>query len=172
VGGSVLFWVAWKLLRLGTESQHPEDRTSKAEETRNLRQAIILIVTADFMMSLDNVIAIAGSAHGSPFLIVAGLLISMPLLMGTGGAISVLIDRFTWLVPLGAGVICFTGSRMIFEDQFIESKLELPPLLILAISVAVGVALVPLFGWANRRRAGPDGQLAAEPVLSGGLDAE
>lgn len=90
VGGCVLFWVAWKLLRLDTESHHPENRTSKAEETRNLRQAIILIQTADFMMSLDNVIAIAGSAHGSALLIVTVLLISMPLLMGTGGAISML----------------------------------------------------------------------------------
>lgn len=150
VGGIVLFWVSWKLLRIdvgGTE----EEKT--AHESRNFRQAIILIVTADFMMSLDNVIAVAGSAHGNITLLIAGLLLSMPLLMTSGGAISLLIDKFKWLVLVGAAVISFTGTRMVFEDRFVESRLLMAPATVIVVSVLVGLFVPAVFGWINRRKA-------------------
>jgi YjbE family integral membrane protein len=148
VGGLVLFWVAWKLIKMDVEGSEEND----IKNTKNFRQAIIIIVTADFMMSLDNVIAVAGTAHGDIVLLILGLLLSMPLLIGTGGAISLLIDRFKWLVFVGAAVICFAGSRMIFEDRFIESRLQMPTALILIISVVIGVALPALFVWLNRKK--------------------
>jgi len=61
---------------------------------------------------------------------------------------------------------------MILEDQFIESRLELSPVLVLVISVAVGLALVPLFAWATKRRAAHTRPRAAEPAPSGALDTE
>lgn len=151
IGGVVLFWVVWKLLKIDV-AEESAGEGEKARETKNFRQAIILIVTADFMMSLDNVIAVAGSAHGNVILIIAGLIISMPLLMTTGGAISMLIDKFKWLVFLGAAVISFTAVRMIFEDKFIESKLNITGIVVIIISVVVGIALPLLFTWINRRR--------------------
>jgi len=154
VGGCVLFWVAWKLLRLDVSDTEKEE-AKKARQAENFRQAIILILTADFMMSLDNVIAVAGTAHGNIVLLIFGLLLSMPLLMTTGGAISLLIDRFEWLVFLGAAVIVFTGTRMIFEDRFIESLFPVPMFLILAISVVVGIAVPGIFFWLNKRKVKP-----------------
>jgi YjbE family integral membrane protein len=152
IGGCVLFWVAWKLLRLDVSEADSEEE-NKTKQAKNFRQAIILILTADFMMSLDNVIAVAGSAHGNIILLICGLLLSMPLLMTTGGAISLLIDKFKWLVFLGAAIITFTGTRMIFEDKFIESHLPLPTAVILIISVLVGIAIPAFFVWLNRRKA-------------------
>jgi YjbE family integral membrane protein len=152
VGGCVLFWVAWKLLRLDTGGAEGEEK-DKAKQASNFRQAIILILTADFMMSLDNVIAVAGSAHGHIVLLIFGLLLSMPLLMTTGGAISLLIDKFKWLVFLGAAVIVFTGTRMIFEDNFIASKLPIPVAIVLTVSVFIGIAVPAVFVWLNRRKA-------------------
>jgi len=149
VGGSVLFWVAWKLMRMDVEGSEEND---DKKNTKNFRQAIIVIVTADFMMSLDNIIAVAGTAHGDIVLLILGLLLSMPLLIGTGGAISLLIDRFKWLVFVGAAVICFAGSRMIFEDRFIESRLQMPTVLILIISAVIGVVLPALFVQLNRKK--------------------
>ena len=152
VGGCVLFWVASKLLRLDvgeTESEEGE----KARVAQNFRQAIILIVTADFVMSLDNVIAVAGTAHGNVVLLIAGLLISMPLLMTTGGAISLLIDKVRWLVFLGAAVIVFAGTRMVFEDGFIESRLHVPLAVYLPISILIAVAMPTFFVWLNKRKA-------------------
>ena len=152
VGGCVLFWVAWRLLRLDVEKD--EDEGGKAKQASTFRQAIILIVTADFMMSLDNVIAVAGSAHGDILLLILGLLMSMPLLMTTGGAISLLIDKFKWLVFLGAAVIVFTGTRMIFEDKFIAAHLHVPSIVVMAVSACVGIGVSGLFVWINRRKAG------------------
>lgn len=151
IGGCVLFWVAWKLLRLNVSEAETEEE-QKEKQARNFRQAIILILTADFMMSLDNIIAIAGTAHGSIILIIFGLLLSMPLLMTTGGAISLLIDRFKWLVFLGAAVIVFAGTRMIFEDRFIESRFPVPLAIVLTVSIFIGIAVPALFVWLNRRR--------------------
>ena len=152
VGGCVLFWVAWRLLKIDTA---PTADTCKDDKnaTKNFRQAIVLIVTADFMMSLDNIIAIAGAAHGNIFLLIAGLLISMPLLMGTGGAISLLIDKFKWLVYVGAAVICFTGIRMIFEDKIIEPLVPLSAIAVVIISAVCGLAITWLFYFINKRRA-------------------
>ncbi len=113
VGGLVLVWVVYKLLKLDVGS---EDEAGGTRAASNLRQAIVLILAADFMMSLDNVIAIAGSAHGSISLLIAGLLISMPLLMMTGGVISSLIDRAKWLVYVGAIAISFTAARMVLAS--------------------------------------------------------
>jgi YjbE family integral membrane protein len=149
VGGCVLFWVAWKLMKMDVEGDSGDDATN---HTKNFRQAIFIIVTADFMMSLDNVIAVAGTAHGDIVLLILGLLLSMPLLIGTGGAISLLIDRFKWLVFVGAAVICFAGTRMIFEDRFIESRLQMPTALILVISAVAGIVLPFLFVRLNRKK--------------------
>jgi YjbE family integral membrane protein len=150
-GGLVLFWVAWKLIKMDVEG--PEEGEEKTKHTKNFRQAIIVILTADFMMSLDNVIAVAGTAHGDIVLLILGLLLSMPLLIGTGGAISLLIDRFKWLVFVGAAVISFAGARMILEDRFIESRIHMPTIFVVIISAMIGIALPALFVWFSRKKA-------------------
>lgn len=148
-GGLVLIWVAYKLLKLDVNKSEDEKKTKEAS---NFRQAILLILTADFMMSLDNVIAVAGSAHGSIILLIAGLLISMPLLMTTGGAISMLIDRFKWLVYAGAFAIVFTAARMVFEDKMIEAQFPLPTPVVLVAAASVGMIVPSGFVWFNRWR--------------------
>jgi YjbE family integral membrane protein len=142
-GGLVLVWVVYKLLR----SDAAEGEDGQARRATTFRQAILLIVVADFMMSLDNVIAVAGSAHGSIPLLVVGLLLSMPLLLTTGGLVSMLIDRLHWLVWVGAFAISFTAVRMIFEDRGVESRLHATGPVVLACSVAAGL-LVPGACWA------------------------
>jgi YjbE family integral membrane protein len=141
VGGIVLVWVVWKLLKLDAGPEVVNE--AEKESASTFRQAIVLILAADFMMSVDNVIAIAGSAHGSVPLLIAGLLISMPLLMLTGGVISSLIDKARWLVYVGAIAISFTAARMVFEDKAIELRFPLPGPVPLVISAALAF-LLPL----------------------------
>lgn len=141
-GGLVLVWVVYKLLRADAE----EGEDGEARQAASFRQAILLIAVADFMMSLDNVIAVAGSAHGSIPLLVAGLLLSMPLLLTTGGLISMLIDRLRWIVWVGAVAISFTAARMVFEDRGVESHLHATGPVVLACSLAAGL-LVPGVCW-------------------------
>lgn len=149
IGGLVLIWVAYKLLKLDISGTEAEEE-KKAKEAKNFRQAIILILAADFMMSLDNVIAVAGAAHGSVVLLIAGLLISMPLLMTTGGFISLLIDRFSWLIFVGAFAITFTATRMVFEDKFIEAHLQEPAWIVLTVAAVVGLVVPAFFVTLNR----------------------
>jgi YjbE family integral membrane protein len=154
IGGSVLFWVAWKLMRMDVEETATEEE-QKAKRTRNFRQAIIVIITADLMMSLDNIIAVAGTAHGNIVLLILGLLLSMPLLIGAGGAISLLIDRFKWLIFAGAAVIVFAGARMIFEDRFVSSRIHVTTTIVLIISAVIGITVPVLFVRFNRSNAKP-----------------
>ncbi len=144
-GGAVLVWVVYKLLRVDAQ----EDRDEQASQAGSMRQAIVLIAVADFMMSLDNVIAVAGSAHGSIPLLIAGLLLSMPLLLTTGGLVSMLIDRLRWIVWVGAFAISFTAARMILEDRGIASRLHAAGAVVLGCSLAAGL-LVPGACWALR----------------------
>lgn len=151
VGGIVLFWVAYRLLEPGAKGGNE----TEAKEAKSFRQAIFLIVAADFMMSLDNVIAVAGSAHGSIFLLVAGLVISMPLLMTAGSLISRLVDKARWLVYIGAAAISFTGARMIFEDKAVESRVGAGRVVVLLVSAAAAIlipALILLLGKRKRKK--------------------
>ena len=156
VGGLVLVWVVYKLLMPEAEAADG----SAAKEAKSLRQAILLIVAADFMMSLDNVIAVAGSAHGSVFLLIAGLLISMPLLMTAGGLISSLIDKARWLVYVGAAAISFTAVRMVFEDRAVEERIRVDQGMVLLASSAAAVLIPAFFILIGKRRearaGGPD----------------
>lgn len=146
-GGLVLVWVVYKLLRPGAEPEGGKGPKSAG----TFRQAILLIVAADFMMSLDNVIAVAGSAHGSVFLLIAGLLISMPLLMTAGGLISGLIDKARWLVYLGAAAISFTAARMVFVDRAVEAWLHAGQGVAIIVSLASAILIPGAFVLAGRR---------------------
>jgi YjbE family integral membrane protein len=151
IAGAVLFWVAWKLLSLNSRIED-DNKKIRSKSSDSFRQAIILILLADFTMSLDNVLAIAGAAHGNFLLLIIGLLISMPLLMTTGNFISRLIDRLRWVPFLGASVIIFTGIRMILEDRFIDQYLILPEPIILAIAAAGGIIISGIIWLVKRRK--------------------
>ena len=151
IGGLVLVWVAYRLLELDAGKS---EQAQKPKEAKNFREAIFLIVAADFMMSLDNVIAIAGSAHGNVVLLIAGLLLSMPLLMTTGGLISLLIDKFRWLVFVGAFAISFTAVRMVLEDKMIETAFPQPTVVVISTAVLVGLLIPGVFVWKNNRKPG------------------
>jgi YjbE family integral membrane protein len=152
IGGAVLFWVAWKLLDLNVGEEDDDETKIKSKSAENFRQAIILILLADLTMSLDNVLAIAGAAHGNYLLLIIGLLISMPLLLTTGSFISRLIDRFRWIPFLGAAVIIFTGIRMILEDKFLVQYLVLPEPLTITIAAAGGILVSFIILLINRRK--------------------
>jgi YjbE family integral membrane protein len=147
-GGLVLFFVAWGLLNVDTDVGGGDNAAP-----HGLRRAIQLIVVADLTMSLDNVIAVGGTAKGDDGLVLAGLLLSMPLLMAAGGFVSTLIDRYGWLVYLGAGAICLTAARMVLEDEAVAASLPWGPVTTLALGLLAAVAVPLVFRWIQQRRA-------------------
>jgi len=115
IGGLLLTWIAFKLLKEEEESKEG----FKAAGT--LREAVITILVADFVMSTDNVLGVAGASQGNVGLLLFGLVFSMAILMWMGNVVADLINRFIWLSYVGAAVIVWTGALMVFEDPLVLS---------------------------------------------------
>jgi YjbE family integral membrane protein len=115
VGGFLLCGVALKLL--GEEKEEP---TPQAAPVRRLGHAIWTILMANLIMSLDNVLAVAGVGRTHPQLIVFGLLLSITLLITGSLFISELMNKYPMLVTLGAGILAWTAGRMIGSDVIIQ----------------------------------------------------
>lgn len=112
IGGFLLVWIAYKLLTEEKSHDH-----IKAEES--LWAAIRTIIIADAVMGLDNVLAVAGAAHGSFLLVALGLLISVPIVVWGSTLIIGWLERFPSLIYVGAGVLAWTAAKMIVDEPFI-----------------------------------------------------
>ncbi|MBC8081071.1 MAG: TerC family protein [Gorillibacterium sp.] len=113
VGGVLLLWIAYNLM-VGKE-----DHNITAKES--VWAAIGTIVMADAAMGIDNVLAVAAAAQESFLLIVLGLLISIPIVVWGSTLFIKLIDRFSWIMYLGAAIIAYTAAHMITEEGLLKS---------------------------------------------------
>lgn len=108
-GGLMLLYIAFKLLFEDTEEVH-------IRESSTLWSAIQTILVADFVMSLDNVLAIAAIADGDLALIVIGIAISIPIVVWGSGIIVKLLQRYPILVFAGSAILAYTAGEMILRD--------------------------------------------------------
>jgi len=115
IGGLLLIWIAIKLL--------VEDKSVECSEAGSLGEAIRIIITADVVMGIDNVIAIAGAAHGSIWMVILGLLISVPIIMWGSTVILRLIERYPVIIYIGGGVLAWTAGKMMAGDKIISDLL-------------------------------------------------
>jgi Mg2+-importing ATPase len=113
-GGVALSWIALRLLQDETQD---ENGTPPPE---SLGHAVWTIITANCVMSLDNVLAIASIGHGRPVLIVVGLGISIVLTLTSSVLIADWMNRYPFLVTLGGGVLAWTSGRMIATDTVVS----------------------------------------------------
>ena len=114
IGRAVVLWIAVKLLVDEGEAEGP------AHQVRGFWHAIWIIAVADFVMSTDNMLAVAGASGGAWERILFGLGLSIPIIMFCSGVIAGLMDRFPILADLGAGILGWTGGDMIVEDAWIK----------------------------------------------------
>lgn len=112
VGGLVLTWIACKLL-LGEE----DHAISADDADRSALAAIRMIFVADFVMSLDNMLAVAGASHGDWQRLLLGLLVSIGIIMTCSAFIARLMNRFKWIVYLGAAILALTAAEMMMGDR-------------------------------------------------------
>ena len=120
VGGILLLWIGIKLV---LDSNKVNDITVKSE--KNLFAAIKTIIVADFVMSLDNSVAIAAAANGNIYLVVFGLLLSVPIIIWGSNIILKLIDKYPVIIYLGAGLLGWIAADMIQTDVFMASNFEM-----------------------------------------------
>ena len=119
VGGLLLVWIAYKLL---VEEKGHDD----IEAGGSLWEAIRTIIIADALMGLDNVLAVAGAAHGSFLLVILGLLISVPIMVWGSTFILKWIERFPIIITIGAGVLAWTAAKMIVDEPFLKAYFANP----------------------------------------------
>jgi len=118
VGGALILWIAIQLLMEGDAGDGVEN------EATTLWQAIKIILIADLTMSLDNVLAVAGAAEGSLFLLVFGLVMSIPIVIYTSNLLSTLMDKYPIIIFIGAAILGRVGGEMIITDPFVEHWLH------------------------------------------------
>lgn len=145
-GGLLLLWIAIKLMLPEDEDGHD------IESSEHLWGAVKTIIVADFVMSLDNVIGVAGAAHGSLVLLLFGLALSIPLIVWSSQLIMHWMARFPVIVLLGAGLLGYVAGQMIFTDPGVLSLLPPLPEWVGQLAGAVGAFAVVLIGrWLERR---------------------
>jgi len=149
-GGILLAGIAFKLF-----TQKEDINVNKVCDSTSFHSVVKIIILADLAMSLDNMLAVAGAAHGNIGLVVFGLLLSVPIIIFGSQMVSLLVERYPVLLFAGAGVLAWTGGKMLVEDAVLQrfinfwglSSWQLEMLVPLAVTVVVLV-----FGWNSRRR--------------------
>ncbi|OZB91702.1 TerC family protein [Paenibacillus sp. XY044] len=117
VGGFMLIWIALNLL-----IENKDD--IRLQESSTIWKAVRTILAADFIMSLDNVLAIAGLANGDLALIVIGIAISIPIVVWGSNLIVTWLHRFPVLVYFGAGILAYTAGEMLLQDHRLGALLS------------------------------------------------
>ena len=113
IGGVLLLWIGIKLLTDHTD----DDLEGKIAEKGSLIGAIQTIIIADFVMSLDNTLAIAAASKGSMFLVVFGLVVSVPIIIGGSAIILKMMERYPFIITFGAGLLGWLGGDLIANDK-------------------------------------------------------
>lgn len=117
VAALLLVWIAWRLL-------FQEDDHSNVKAGTSVWNAIRIIIIADVIMSLDNVVALVGVSGGNFWLLVFGLLLTIPLIVYGSQILSSLMDRLPWLIYLGSGILIYVAVEMLFGDEIIHGFIE------------------------------------------------
>jgi YjbE family integral membrane protein len=124
-GGLLLLWVCWKmyweLTRKGEKRVGAHGVAVRSgqplERPMSFRAAVTQIVIADISMSLDNVLAVAGVAKGSPTVLVIGLGIGILLMAAAANVIANLLGRYPWIAWIGLAVIVYVALDMIYDGS-------------------------------------------------------
>jgi len=117
VGGLGLLYIAYKLL---ADTHDGDDEHASAGVT-TFWGAMKTIVIADALMGIDNVLGVAGAAHGDFTLVVLGLLISVPIVVFGSTLVLNLVQRFPAIIQIGAAVLAFTAGKMIVNEKMLAA---------------------------------------------------
>ena len=150
VGGLGLVWIAYRLLadQGGGKDHGPIASTFWG--------AMKTIVVADALMGVDNVLGVAGAAHGSFDLVVIGLLVSVPIVVFGSTMVLKLVERFPLIIHAGAAVLAFTAAKMIVAEPLLDEVFDHSVARWAAYVTAVAGVLAA--GWWNtRNQRGTDG---------------
>jgi YjbE family integral membrane protein len=122
LGGLGLVWIAYKLLADQGDNEHATPVAS------TFWGAMKTIVVADALMGVDNVLGVAGAAHGAFDLVIIGLLISVPIVVFGSSVVLKLVERFPAIIQIGAAVLALTAAQMIVNEPWLDPLFDAPGL--------------------------------------------
>lgn len=113
-GGLLLLWVCWKMYR---ELRRPHMAAAQQGRRKTLGEAMTQIILADLSMSLDNVLAVAGAAQGSMWVLGIGLLLSVVLMGVAANLLARMLEKQRWIAWAGLAMVLFVALRMIWDGS-------------------------------------------------------
>ena len=141
------------LLGIGIRLIASEDGAGRhVRASGRLHAAVTTVIVADLMMSVDNVIAVAGAAKGSLAPLVVGLVISIPLVVACSQVIMTLLERFPWLVIAGGGLLGYIAGEIATEDGAVKPWIDAHAPALHYVMPALGAAVVVTAGTRLARR--------------------
>lgn len=136
LGGAALLWIAYRLL------SNSSDHNIEGSKINSMATALKTIIIADTVMGIDNVLAVAGASHGSIFLVIIGLLISVPIMVWGSTLALKLIEKFPVTIYIGAAILVYTAVHMITTEPLLAGFWNgLPWLTYIAHIIAMSVVL-------------------------------
>ena len=142
-GGLALFWVAIKLV-----TPQPHDAEDSPEATEDLWRAVRVVVVANLVMSLDNVIAVAAAAKGNYLLLGLGLAVSIPVVIAGSALFLAIIERFPIVIWGGGALLGWIAGGLLPEDPVVASQFSADMIdKVDTLSGIVGALLVVSVGW-------------------------
>lgn len=140
LGGILLLFIAYNVL---VEKKGPQTIVS----SNGLSKAVLTIIIADAVMSLDNVVAIAGAANGHFAMIAIGVAISIPIMIFGSKLIVRVLEKYRWIAYIGAGILAWTAGEMIIQDKFIINLLNLHQTSFIYAIIAGLTVIILLLGY-------------------------
>lgn len=159
VGGALLLWIGIKLL------VPDEDEHGNVQSGSTVWSAVKTILIADLVMSLDNVIAIAGAAQNTHadhqiYYVIFGLIVSVPIIIWGSTLVLKLIDRFPLVVTFGAGLLGWIAGGMLVTDVFVIDQIgEVSTTVKITAEVIGAIFVIGLGKWLAARQAAKQGEL-------------
>ncbi|MBS1217904.1 MAG: Integral rane protein TerC, partial [Proteobacteria bacterium] len=160
LGGALLVWIAYKLLADNEGEGH------EVSAAGTFWGAMKTIVVADAVMGLDNVLAVAGAAHGSFLLVVIGLLISIPIVIWGSQLILKYVERYPGIIYVGGAVLAWTAAKMIISEPLVKDYFAAYPALAGLVYIAVIGGVLGGGFWVNHA---PARARVAEHIAGSGV---